>query len=42
MLLVVSPNGKMHGIVTKTDILHALKTRRDTPAATQLEKPVAV
>jgi CIC family chloride channel protein len=29
MLLVVSTEGKMKGIVTKTDILQALKTRRD-------------
>jgi CIC family chloride channel protein len=29
MLLVTSPNGKLKGIVTKTDILHALKIRRD-------------
>ncbi len=28
MLLVVSEEGKMQGIVTKTDILHALKTRK--------------
>jgi chloride channel protein, CIC family len=28
MLLVVSGEGKMQGIVTKTDILHALRTRR--------------
>jgi len=27
LLLVVSADGKMQGIVTKTDILHALKTR---------------
>jgi hypothetical protein len=30
----------MQGIVTKTDILHALKTRRDTTADMQVEKPV--
>jgi chloride channel protein, CIC family len=29
MLLVVSGEGEMRGIVTKTDILHALKTRRE-------------
>lgn len=29
MLLVTSSNGKLKGIVTKTDILHALKIRRD-------------
>jgi chloride channel protein, CIC family len=29
MLLVVSGAGEMQGIVTKTDILHALKTRRE-------------
>ena len=29
MLLVVSGEGKMHGLVTKTDILHALKTRHE-------------
>jgi CIC family chloride channel protein len=27
MLLVTSPSGKLEGIVTKTDILEALKTR---------------
>jgi len=32
MLLVVSEEGKMQGIVTKTDILHALKTRKDHTA----------
>jgi len=41
MLLVVSSDGQMQGIVTKTDILHALKTRR-TSAAIETEKPVAV
>ena len=41
MLLVVSSDGQMQGIVTKTDILHALKTRR-APAAIQAENPVAV
>ena len=30
MLLVVSGEGEMQGIVTKTDILHALKTRRES------------
>ncbi|HEY6446116.1 MAG TPA: chloride channel protein [Acidobacteriaceae bacterium] len=40
MLLVVSGDGQMQGIVTKTDILHALKTRRDTTADMQVEKPV--
>ena len=29
MLLVVSGQGKMQGLVTKTDILHALKTRHE-------------
>jgi len=42
MLLVVSNEGKMQGIVTRTDILHALKTRREVPAAAQLEKSVTV
>lgn len=31
MLLVVSEKGKIRGIVTKTDILHALKIRREEP-----------
>jgi predicted transcriptional regulator len=42
MLLVVSDEDQMQGIVTKTDILHALKTRHETPAAMKLEKSVAV
>jgi CBS domain-containing protein len=29
MLLVVSAQGQIRGIVTKTDILQALKTRRE-------------
>ncbi len=33
MLLVVSANGKLEGIVTKTDILRTLKTRRDPALA---------
>jgi CIC family chloride channel protein len=32
MLLVVSGKGKMQGIVTKTDILHALRTRKEETA----------
>ncbi|HEV2274114.1 MAG TPA: chloride channel protein [Acidobacteriaceae bacterium] len=43
MLLVVSAHGRMEGIVTKTDILQALKTRRDEDAGpvheTALEIP---
>jgi CIC family chloride channel protein len=31
MLLVVSEEGRIQGIITKTDILHALKTRRTDP-----------
>jgi CIC family chloride channel protein len=34
MLLVVSANGKLEGIVTKTDILRTLKTRRDPAMST--------
>jgi CBS-domain-containing membrane protein len=37
MLLVTSAAGKLEGIVTKTDILQALKTRRDVPAQASLE-----
>lgn len=33
MLLVVSGQGKIQGLVTKTDILHALKTRHDDDAS---------
>jgi CBS-domain-containing membrane protein len=29
MLLVTSATGKLKGIVTKTDVLHALKIRRE-------------
>ncbi len=39
MLLVVASDGQMQGIVTKTDILYALKTRRDPPAPVALEMP---
>jgi CIC family chloride channel protein len=42
MLLVVSEQGAMVGIVTKTDILHALRTRRESPAPMELEKSVVV
>jgi chloride channel protein, CIC family len=42
MLLVVSDEGKMLGIVTKTDILHALKARREAPAPIELGKPATV
>lgn len=38
MLLVTSPAGKLEGIVTKTDILQALKTRRDLPTPASLEE----
>ncbi len=41
MLLVVSEEGKMQGIVTKTDILHALKTRK-AMAAGDFEESLAV
>jgi CIC family chloride channel protein len=39
MLLVVSEEEKVMGIVTKTDILHALKTRKD---AVQVGEPLAL
>jgi CIC family chloride channel protein len=42
MLLVVSEEGKMLGVVTKTDILHALKTRHDAPSSMEMDKPVTV
>jgi len=42
LLLVVSEQGAMQGIVTKTDILHALKTRKEAPAELQMENPVTV
>lgn len=42
MLLVVSAEGKMQGIVTKTDILHALKTRKEETAAGPAEAPLRV
>ncbi|HEX5236794.1 MAG TPA: chloride channel protein [Silvibacterium sp.] len=38
MLLVVSAEGQMKGIVTKTDILQTLKLRRETPL--QLNDPI--
>jgi predicted transcriptional regulator len=38
MLLVVSDDGQMKGIVTKTDILQTLKTRRETPV--ELSAPI--
>jgi CIC family chloride channel protein len=38
MLLVVSSEGQMKGIVTKTDILQTLKLRRETPA--ELSTPI--
>ncbi len=38
MLLVVSANGKLEGIVTKTDILRTLKTRRDPAADTTYDR----
>jgi CIC family chloride channel protein len=41
MLLVVSEEGRMQGIVTKTDILHALKTRKPE-AAGDFEESLAV
>jgi CIC family chloride channel protein len=41
MLLVVSTEGKMQGIVTKTDILHALKTRK-SDAVGEFEESLAV
>jgi len=41
MLLVVSEEGRMQGIVTKTDILHALKTRKAEGART-VEESVTV
>lgn len=42
MLLVVSEQGKMLGVVTKTDILHALRTRKEkaAPAAEARESLV--
>jgi CIC family chloride channel protein len=42
MLLVVCHEGQMQGIVTKGDILNALKMRREQPAAMRLKKSVAV
>ncbi len=42
MLLVVSDQGTILGIVTKTDILHALRTRRGVPESMKLEKPATV
>jgi CIC family chloride channel protein len=37
LLLVVSAEGKVQGIVTKTDILHALRTRRDSSGENHAE-----
>lgn len=42
MLLVVSAEGKMQGVVTKTDILHALKTRKEGQPAKDFGEPLAV
>ncbi|HVT96905.1 MAG TPA: chloride channel protein [Acidobacteriaceae bacterium] len=41
MLLVVSDEGKMQGIVTRTDILHALKTRKAETAG-DFDEPLVV